>query len=333
MNSIPDQNGVTQEISSSVGALETLTQPPIQPSFFANSTGTQPDSPSKPFRTISNGVGTSQSSSSPNGERTISVEDQAMYALPPAIPVGFSRDQERQYVTVYRLKSLDTGLKRHIMSAPSFSGNSDIMRFYRDRRQDILDTEDIAATIPETSEATVNSHIGDLNSQEKSLQGGSSVANGDGVNHPSFGFPASANKRKADEEIGRDRGSEGSADTSKKARGDSMTYPSLPSQGSHTSNLFASIANGTKSNSKQPVETQAPQAHLEAVKQATTLPSHIQVLQCPSPHRRLPPLPLTLRLRPTKPLLHLSRLPVHSVSSRRLGYQQIQYVQPLPHLV
>ena len=174
-------------------------------------------------------------------------KDQAMTMMPPTIPDKFAEPQRRRYITEYRLRSLDNGLKKHILNAPSFSGDSEAMRFYQEKKQEILGANGLPLIVPGIKRKSIDDgRNNDSNAQSKHVSFNGPITNGDGAKRPLFSHQPPSGKRKADEDIGKES-INGTNDASKKARGDDdVLYPSLPSsQGSQTSHIFASIVNGT----------------------------------------------------------------------------------------
>ena len=206
-------------------------------------------------------------------------EVRASTAMPPSIPHRFREEQAQQYVTVYRLASLDRGLKNHVINASSFSGDSAVMRFYEAKRREILRAGGFPAMI-HGLKANGN-RSGHSNAYGQSPVDGTNTANEKGVDQPSNNCPQtnnkrkaddelekeqangtmsgspkkarpdivpgpqSNNKRKADEEIGKDSDNFGTVTSPKRARPEAVSYPALPASSSQTASLFASIANGT----------------------------------------------------------------------------------------
>ena len=206
-------------------------------------------------------------------------EDRVSTAMPSSVPHRFSEDQARQYVTVYRLASLDRGLKNHVIHASSFSGDSAVMRFHEARRREILKAGGFPAMIRGLK---VNGNrSGHSNAYSQSPVNDTNSANGKGFDQVSNNFPQtnnkrkaddelekeqangemsgspkkarpdtvpgpqSNNKRKADEEIGKNSDDSGTITSPKRARPEAVSYPALPASSSQTASLFASIANGT----------------------------------------------------------------------------------------
>ncbi|MCJ1372711.1 hypothetical protein MMC20_003936 [Loxospora ochrophaea] len=173
--------------------------------------------------------------------------EQTLHALPPMIPQHLTETGKRRFITGYRLRSLDLSLKKHIINASSFSADSDAMRFYEEKKQEIF----AANGSPMINQGTKRKsdseeHLDHANLQSKRSNLNGPVLNGEGAQRPLFASSPSSNKRKADGELAKVGGS-GTSDLSKKSKGnDQISYPSLPgSQSSQTSNIFKSIVSQT----------------------------------------------------------------------------------------
>ena len=274
----------------------TLVPNPTPNTFQAVSDATA--SKRQPFDPVSslvpNSADSTHSLSSIATTKAASSGDRVSAAMPPSVPNRFSEDQARQYVTVYRLTSLDHGLKNHVIKATSFSGDSEVMRFHEARRREILKAGGFPAMIhglranrnrSGNSNAPNQSPVEDTHSArgkgvsqasnyfpqtnnkrkadeeiEKEHQNGAMSGSPKKPRPDSVSVPQPNNKRKADEEIGKDSDSAGNITSPKRARPEAVSYPALPASSSQTASLFASIANGTTAISKSTTATPSSSA-------------------------------------------------------------------------
>ena len=191
--------------------------------------------------------------------KTSLTREQIETLMPPSIPAGFTTEQARQYVTAYRIRSLNASFRAYVNqntnSAQPFS--TDALLFYQEKQQEILAAGGLPMTMSGVKRKSIDDgHNNDASPQNKRVNVNGTVTNGNTPNGLPLQSAAANNKRKADENIFKEAESKVLSGTAKKARGDSVTYPSLPSaQTSETASLFQSIANnkgiGSKPNNIQ----------------------------------------------------------------------------------
>ena len=146
--------------------------------------------------------------------------DQLMTLMPPKTPDHFTEEQKSQFVVGYRLRSLDIGFQKRMQCSKSFSVDSEAMQFHEMMKQNILNAgAGLLMDVPFSAELGPPAFKPQILNENK--------------------------KRPADEDISKEDAN-GTVDKGKKTRVDAeISYPTLPSQGSQTSKLFASIANGS----------------------------------------------------------------------------------------
>ncbi|KAL8909258.1 MAG: hypothetical protein Q9171_005114 [Xanthocarpia ochracea] len=170
--------------------------------------------------------------------------------VPPPTPDDFTDEQKRQFITGWRLKSLDKGLQIYLeYSSYSEEEIESISTFYYLRKQAILDAN--GGPVKEISNkrtAEADGHQGGPQSKkarrqppaatsEQSIQTLRTTSTGKG----------NASKRKAAEELGKGNGQTQSDGAKRSKPEDQVTYPSLPpSSSSQTAKMFGNLV-GRKS--------------------------------------------------------------------------------------
>lgn len=145
-------------------------------------------------------------------------------------------------VVGYRLRSLDVGLKKHVMQTDSFSADSLVMQFHAKTKEAILEAGASPLSVVGVKRRSIDNRTDEPQPQPKRINVNGPVSDGPGAKRPVFNFPSS--KRKADEIVTKESAN-GTVDSGKKARGnEEVSCPPLrPSEESKTSKMFASIAN------------------------------------------------------------------------------------------
>ncbi|KAL9120642.1 MAG: hypothetical protein Q9187_002802 [Circinaria calcarea] len=169
-------------------------------------------------------------------------QDQLTTLIPPTIPNHFSEGQIQSFVVGYRLRSLDVGLKKHVMQTDSFSADSLVMGFHAKTKEAILEADASPLSVVGVKRRSIDGRTDEPQPQAKRINVNGPVSDGPGAKRPMFNLPSS--KRKADE-IATKESANGTVDSGKKARGnEEVSYPALrQSEESKTSKMFASIAN------------------------------------------------------------------------------------------
>lgn len=190
-------------------------------------------------------------------------QDQLNALMPPSTPVSFSEAQKQEYVTRYRLRSLNTAFKKNIDVSLSYPVTSDTLRFYESKIDEILGAGGFpiaTAGLKRKSNNDSSSDDSTIPSKRHNVNG--FLSDGDSAKAPRFASTAASNKRKSDEDITKHNGLNGSIESAKKARND-LSYPSLPSaQTSGTASLFAQIANNESSGTATPSDLSSEAAIL-----------------------------------------------------------------------
>ena len=205
--------------------------------------------------------------------RTSSANQQTENLMPPTCPKNFSANQRQEYITHYRIRSLNHAFKKHIDSALIFPVDSGVLEFYHAKMHLIL----LDGRLSVQNSGTKRKSLGDAHDDNgsgpnKRISTNGSFMNGDSPLTSSSNTNNS--KRKATEEISKGSDGNGSSDTVKKARGN-LSYPALP-QISETARLFAKAAKGNASGSTSaPAQARVPTFNMEPaiVQSASTTPS------------------------------------------------------------
>ena len=170
--------------------------------------------------------------------------------VPPPTPDDFTDEQKRQFITGWRLKSLDKGLQIYLEYSPySEEEIESISTFYYLRKQAILDAD--GGPVKEISNkraAEADGHQGGPQSKKARRQppAATSEQSGQASRTTSTG-KGNASKRKAAEELGKDNGQAQSDGVKRSKPEDQVTYPSLPpSSSSQTAKMFGNLV-GKKS--------------------------------------------------------------------------------------
>ena len=189
--------------------------------------------PGKAVQTVSDGL---------TAPPTSSDQNQLTALMPPSLPNHFSEGQMRSFVVGYRLRSLDVGLKKHVMQTDSFSADSLVMRFHAKTKEAILEAGASPLSVAGVKRRSIDDRTDEPKPQAKRVNMNGPVSDGPGAKRPMF-VPAST-KRKAEEAVAKESPN-GTVDSGKKARGnEEVSYPALhSSEESKTSKLFANIAN------------------------------------------------------------------------------------------
>ncbi|MCJ1396275.1 hypothetical protein MMC18_009164, partial [Xylographa bjoerkii] len=196
-----------------------------------------------------------------------STKQQMETLVPPTCPNNFNEIQKQEYVTHYRIRSLNHAFKKHIDSALTFPVEAEVLGFYQAKMEQIL----LNGSLSVQKSGIKRKWLGDVdddngNGLSKRVITNGTLTNGDSSLATSSNINKS--KRKADEDISKGSDGDGSSDTTKKARGD-LNYPTLP-QSSETARLFAQTANGNASSSAS-----APTANGIDSSQSSTVGSQV----------------------------------------------------------
>lgn len=213
----------------------------------------------------SSSVGTTQPILESEARRPATID--FSLCTPPAAPEHCTQLQRRQLAIGWQLKCLDTGLKQHIATCPSFHTESEkVHRFYSMMKEDILSGKNVfPEQVAVSKRKPVDSQHEDENQSKKARieisPSKSPMQHGQATNGGLFTTNSSAKplltepapapvrdvmipKRKAEDYLVRSNAEEG-ADGVKKARVEGrVSYPSLSSSpSSHTSSIFKDILN------------------------------------------------------------------------------------------
>ena len=169
--------------------------------------------------------------------------------LPPSPPDDFTEDQKRQYITGWRLKSLDKGLQTYLeYSSYSDQEIESISTFYHLRKKAILDAN--GGPVKEINSkrgAQYDEH--QFGSQSKKARRQAPSAPSEQVGHASKTKSTSNGnaKRKATEDLSKSDGQTQSDGVKRWKPEDQVTYPPLPSSSSsQTAKMFGNLV-GKKS--------------------------------------------------------------------------------------
>ena len=169
--------------------------------------------------------------------------------LPPSPPDDFTEDQKRQYITGWRLKSLDKGLQTYLeYSSYSDQEIESISTFYHLRKKAILDAN--GGPVKEINSkrgAQYDEH--QFGSQSKKARRQAPSAPSEQVGHASKTKSTSNGnaKRKATEDLSKSDGQTQSDGVKRSKPEDQVTYPPLPSSSSsQTAKMFGNLV-GKKS--------------------------------------------------------------------------------------
>ncbi|KAL9641288.1 MAG: hypothetical protein Q9204_000137 [Flavoplaca sp. TL-2023a] len=169
--------------------------------------------------------------------------------LPPSPPDDFTEDQKRQYITGWRLKSLDKGLQTYLeYSSYSDQEIESISTFYHLRKKAILDAN--GGPVKEINSKRGAQYDGHQSgSQSKKARRQAPSAPSEQVGHTSKTNSTSNGnaKRKATEDLSKSDGQTQSDSVKRSKAEDQVTYPSLPSSSSsQTAKMFGNLV-GKKS--------------------------------------------------------------------------------------
>ncbi|KAI9837103.1 MAG: hypothetical protein M1819_000754 [Sarea resinae] len=178
------------------------------------------------------------------------------------VPSRFTDGQKREYVTQYRLRSLNSEVKKLLAEAPIHADFGDLFLSYIGIRDKVLHGEGLPA----------DAIAGLKRKATQPLENGV-FDNGKKARVEQQPIPA-INKRKADDETTKSNAN-GNMDSGKKSKnGDHIAYPSLPTaseaqSGSQTSNIFKNILNGSKLNASPKPSNGAPASSAESTKSSS----------------------------------------------------------------
>ena len=183
----------------------------------------------------------------PNSTEFKTAKEEIEALVPPSIPVGLTAAEEQRYVYRYRIRMINEGFTAYMIknTAETQFFSIDAFRWYEAQKHAIVAASDLfEAMSGGKRKSTSDGLINDASLGNKRVNVNGTVPNGGVTNDSLFQSVAVNNKRKADEDISKEADVNGLSGTAKKARGDSVTYPSLTStQTSETASLFQSIAN------------------------------------------------------------------------------------------
>lgn len=184
----------------------------------------------------------------------LSIFGHSAWGTPPAAPADYTDIERWQLLIGYQLKCLDAGLQYYISSNQSFHAESDaVNRFYAEMKEVISNSQGISyKTVAGGKRKSVFDEYEDQIQMKKTRFDDGETNNGGLITtsstaQPLLTEPASLPqalniKRKADGDLARANSSKDLHDGSKRFRGDSGLYPSLPSSSSsQTSNIFKNI--------------------------------------------------------------------------------------------
>ncbi|KAL8675175.1 MAG: hypothetical protein Q9168_000428 [Polycauliona sp. 1 TL-2023] len=169
--------------------------------------------------------------------------------LPATPPDDFTEEQKRQYITGWRLRSLDKGLQTYLeYSSYSEQEIDSISTFYHLRKQAIFDADGgpVKEINPKRA-ADSDGRQGGPRSKKARRQPPSVRSEQDGQASRTTSTSNGNSKRKAPEEMGKSNGQIQSDSRKRSKPEDQITYPSLPSSSSsQTATMFGNLV-GKKS--------------------------------------------------------------------------------------
>ncbi|MCJ1339349.1 hypothetical protein MMC09_004638 [Bachmanniomyces sp. S44760] len=228
---------------SSTPTFGTSTKQPEKP-------GEMPASNTKSAKKLSNPDTLSSSTQKSSSSDLISTESALfdhswMFIVPASMPNDLNEEQFQAFLTAYRLRSLEVGFRNFILNAPLNSDIRPAANFFEEMKKLILAPPQLV-TLKSPLKRKFASDAPDGNASKKTNATGP-VMEGEGSKRPLFANSHSSAKRKADDQESDDT-VDGNINGGKKSRGnDQISYPELSStqSNSQTSNLFASIVNGS----------------------------------------------------------------------------------------
>ena len=198
-----------------------------------------------------------------------------LYNMPPSIPDHLTDQQKRQYVTLYRMRSLAVSYSQQLDKSGNTLCVEDVL-YYEEMKRTII----IAAGLPSRLSLKrkvararhTNTRLNRINRNRLATNGdaedrpasngdaeGRPASIGEAEDRPASNFPnppQTSGKRKSDDDQtryssdGTYNNRDGASDGAKRARRDDVSYPSLPpTQTGKTAELYGGIAIGTKSTS------------------------------------------------------------------------------------
>ena len=264
-------NTPTQTNNSSGQSIGTSSTP-AKPSLFATAFEA-PKQPATPMFNSAPSKSAAANTTPSTASVSIPTPDLSSASGPPSSlsksqPVaGSDEEHQRRTIAFRRLRALDDGLRLHLLKHNAFGAELDaIMLFHKQRRQAIAEaagirlegigskrkaeTNDEPVSSPEkrtkTQQTPQQSEIG----AQKPLFSGALT---NGVTSQSPFSPEKqpvGAKRKAGAEVDRDEEDTRRNESLKRTRPDEpVSYPTLPANGSQTSQLFASIVGNTQAKS------------------------------------------------------------------------------------
>ncbi|MCJ1398366.1 hypothetical protein MMC11_001564 [Xylographa trunciseda] len=226
------------------------TSTPSQNSIFSTSSIAQPSAltggylSSSSSTPIAKPADKASEAPSSSGQRS-STNQQMETLMPPTCPSNFNEIQKQEYITHYRIRSLNHAFKKHIDGALTCPVEAEVLGFYQAKMDQILLNGSLSQKSGTKRKYLADAHAEIENGPSKRINTTGTRINGDSSLPTSSSINKS--KRKADEDINKGSDENGFPDTAKKVRGD-LSYPTLP-QTSTTARLFAKAANGDASTS------------------------------------------------------------------------------------
>ncbi|KAL8769158.1 MAG: hypothetical protein Q9209_004792 [Squamulea sp. 1 TL-2023] len=173
--------------------------------------------------------------------------------VPPTPPADFTEGQKRQFITGWRLKSLDRGLQSYLEYSSYTEQEIDsISTYYNLRKQAILDAD--GGPVKDVNNKRPAEHderqAGSPNKKARRQAPSATVKQNSQALRTTSANKGNASKRKAAEELNKSNGQTQSESAKRSKPEDQITYPSLPSSSSsQTAKMFGHLA-GKKSNER-----------------------------------------------------------------------------------
>ncbi|KAL8785185.1 MAG: hypothetical protein Q9213_003532 [Squamulea squamosa] len=221
------------------------------PSFAANGVWNSAQDQSNPgYGTPANNTATVFKTADTKSTEIQQSSESRQPGMPPTPPADFTEGQKRQFVTGWRLKSLDRGLQSYLEYSSYTEQEIDsISTFYNMRKQAILDAD--GGPVKDINSKRAAEHderqAGSLNKKAR-RQGPSATSkqNSQALRTTSAN-KGNASKRKAAEELNKSNGRTQFDGAKRSKQEDQITYPSLPSSSSsQTAKIFGNLV-GKKS--------------------------------------------------------------------------------------
>jgi hypothetical protein len=196
-----------------------------------------------------------ESSANVNLHQSVEANSVASIVPPPA-PSQFTRSQQIQFKTGYRLRALDAALRNHIIQAASFSSDDHVLQFHEAKKNEIFEAAGLTnfMTISHMKRKSHN-HEADTPSKRANIHG--LMTNGIGSSRPLFENSPASNKRKADDDNANENNGSG-----KKARGE---------ESSKTRQAFATLISDSASSKTSPSKATSSSSDLSSNKAASEI--------------------------------------------------------------